>query len=375
MITVPFVDLHCQYQKMKSEIDAAIQHTITNSEFVRGKCVEQFEQKFAEIIGTSFCVSCGNGTDALYIAMKCLGISAGDQVITTAHSWISTSEAITQAGGQVIFCDTELDTFNIDPNLIEQKITPQTVGIVPVHLYGLPVDMDKIMSIARKHNLWVVEDCAQAHLARFKNNIVGTFGDAATFSFYPSKNLGAMGDAGAILTNNSQLAEKMTMFARHGGLKKGEHKIEGMNSRLDGMQASILLAKLKYLSDWTTARQDRAQIYDRALLAIPGLSAPTSYQDYEHVYHIYAIRHDKRNKLQNMLKNLGIQTQVNYPRALPFLPAYHRLKHKQKDFPNAWHNQSRVLSLPLYPELDFNKQKQVIDALIKSCKELESEEN
>src|ERR1700724_999518 len=240
---IPFVDLHAQYLSIKPEIDAAIAEVIAESAFVRGRHVETFERAWAKTIGLKHCVSCGNGTDALYISMRALGVQPGDEVITTAHSWISTSETITQAGARVVFCDTDYETFTIDPAQIGAKITSATVGIIPVHLYAHPADMDAIMTIAHKHDLWVIEDCAQAHLARYKGRQVGTFGNAATYSFYPGKNLGAMGDAGAVVTNDSPLAEHMTMLARHGGLTKNQHHIEGINSRLAGMQAAILSAK------------------------------------------------------------------------------------------------------------------------------------
>src|SRR5882762_6721389 len=217
---VPFVDLHGQYLGIKAEIDSAIAEVIAQSAFIRGKHVDAFEQAWAETLKVKHCISCANGTDALYITMRGLGLKVADEVITTAHSWIATSETITQAGGRVVFCDTQEDTFNIDPRLIEAKITKATVGIIPVHLCGQPADMNEIMAIAKKHNLWVIEDCAQAHLAAYKGKLVGTFGIAATFSFYPGKNLGAMGDAGAVLTNDPALARNMAMLARHGGLAK-----------------------------------------------------------------------------------------------------------------------------------------------------------
>ena len=220
------------------------------------------------------CVSCANGTDALYLAMAALKVAPGDEVITTAHSWISTSAMITHAGASVVFADTDDTTFTIDPAAIEAAITPRTVGIIPVHLYGQPADMDAIMAIARKHKLWVIEDCAQAHLARYKGQQIGTFGNAATYSFYPGKNLGAMGDAGAVVTNDGALAEHMTMLARHGGLVKHQHHIEGINSRLDGMQAAILSAKLPHLPDWTKARQDAAKVYDAGLNQIEDVVVP-----------------------------------------------------------------------------------------------------
>src|SRR5436190_8955123 len=246
---VPFVDLHAQYLGIKAEIDSAIGEVIAQSAFIRGKHVDTFEQAWVRTLKVKHCISCANGTDALYITMRGLGLKPGDEVITTAHSWIATSETITQAGGRVVFCDTDDVTFTIDPALIEDRITPATVGIIPVHLYGQSADMESIMAIARKHNLWVIEDCAQAHLARYKGKLVGTFGNAATFSFYPGKNLGAYGDAGCIVTNDDRLADWTTTYARHGG--KGDHVMEGMNSRLDGLQAAILNVKLRHLAQWT----------------------------------------------------------------------------------------------------------------------------
>ncbi len=317
MNKIPFADLHSQYLSIKPEIDDAIAAVIRESAFIRGPYVERFETEFAEALGVSHCVSCANGTDALYIAMHALGVQPGDEVITTAHSWIATSETITQAGGKVVFCDTERDSFNIDAAQIESKITPRTVGIIPVHLYGQAADMDAIMAIARKHGLWVIEDCAQAHLARYKGRLVGTFGQAATFSFYPGKNLGAMGDAGAVVTGDRDLAQRMAMFARHGGLTKGEHQIEGINSRLDGMQAAILSVKLRHLEAWTRARRDKAASYSAMLAGIAGLETPVEGEGREHVYHLYVVRHDRRDDLAAHLAATGIQTVINYPVAAP----------------------------------------------------------
>ena len=348
-MTVPFVDLHAQYLGIKPEIDAAIAEVIADSAFIRGRHVDAFEKAWAGTLGVRHCVSCANGTDALYIAMRGLGIQPGDEVITTAHSWISTSETITQAAGRVIFCDTDNETFNIDPTLIEAKITPRTVGIIPVHLYGQPADMAAIMAIARKHELWVIEDCAQAHLAKFKGQSVGTFGDAATFSFYPGKNLGAYGDAGCLVTNRDDLAEWCGTYARHGG--KGEHVMEGINSRLDGLQAGVLNVKLPHLAAWTEARRKVAARYDQLLAGIPDLVTPAVAPDCEHVYHLYVIRTSRRDALKKHLADDGIATSLNYPKALPFYPAYAYLGHRPSDFPVAHANQSRILSLPMYPEM------------------------
>ena len=269
---IPFVDLHSQYLTLKPQIDSTIAEVIAQSAYIRGPQVDAFEQAWGSALGVKHCVSCANGTDALYIAMRGLGLKAGDEVITTAHSWISTSETITQAGGRVVFCDTDDDTFNINPALIEAKISPRTVGIIPVHLYGQPADMDAIMAIARKHRLWVIEDCAQAHLARYGGKLVGTFGNAATFSFYPGKNLGAYGDAGCAVTNDDRLADFMTTFARHGG--KGEHVMEGINSRMDGLQGAVLNVKLPHLSGWIDARRRVAARYNELLRGVGDVVTP-----------------------------------------------------------------------------------------------------
>ena len=346
---IPFVDLHAQYLSIKDAIDKAIAEVIAESAYIRGLHVDAFEDAWAKTLGVKRCVSCANGTDAIYIALRGLGLKRGDEVITSAHSWISTSETITQAGGQVVFCDTDEETFTIDPIEIERKITPATVGIVPVHLYGQAADMGAIIAIARKHNLWVIEDCAQAHLARYNGQLVGTFGNVATFSFYPGKNLGAYGDAGCLVTNDDQLADWMATFARHGG--KGDHVMEGINSRMDGLQAAILNAKLPHLPAWTAARRRVAACYNELLEDVGDVITPTVESDRDHVYHLYVIRTENRDALREHLSEAGISTVLNYPKALPFYPAYAYLGHVPKDFPAAYFNQSRILSLPIYPEM------------------------
>lgn len=360
---VPFVDLYAQYKTIKEEIDFVINDVIEKSLFVRGPYVEKFEEMFASMMERKYCVSCANGTDSLYIAMVALGVKPGDEVIAPAHSWISTTETITQAGAKVVFCDTEEDTFTIDPRCIEAKITPNTVGIIPVHLYGQPADMDAIMALAKKHNLWVLEDCAQAHLARYNGQLVGTFGDVASFSFYPGKNLGAMGDAGAVVTNDPTLAEKMAMFARHGGLKKGDHKIEGINSRLDGLQAAILSVKLPHLPEWTAQRQRIAYEYSTLLSNIDGLIIPLVPPHKKHVWHLYVVQHPHRDLLAKHLLDNGIQTVINYPTALPFLPAYSRLGHEVSEFPVAYRHQSKILSLPIFPEITSVQMEHVVSGI------------
>ncbi|MEQ1714828.1 MAG: DegT/DnrJ/EryC1/StrS family aminotransferase [Hyphomicrobium sp.] len=348
---VPFADLHAQYTAIKSEIDAVIADVIATSAFIRGPFVERFEAEYAAAIGTQHCVSCANGTDALYIAMVALGVKPGDEVIVPAMSWISTSETVTQAGATVVFCDIDPATYTLDVRKLESKLTPRTVGIIPVHLYGQPAEMDKVMEIAGKRGLWVIEDCAQAHLATYHGLQVGTFGIAATFSFYPGKNLGAMGDAGAIVTNDKALAHRMAMFARHGGIVKGDHQIEGINSRLDGLQAAILSVKLKHLAAWTAARRRIAARYGQLLAGNAGLDCPKVGDARDPVWHLYVVAHDERDALATHLKAENVQTVINYPRALPYLPCYARFGATPDDFPAAHALQRRCLSLPIFPEM------------------------
>jgi dTDP-4-amino-4,6-dideoxygalactose transaminase len=365
---VPFVDMHAQYLSIKQEIDKAISSVIERSAFIRSQDVTKFEKQFAEAIGVKHCISCANGTDSLYILMKGLKIQPGDEVITSAHSWISTSETISQAGGKVIFCDTDAETFTIDPKLIESKINDRTVGIIPVHLYGQPADMDPILEIAKSKNLWVIEDCAQAHLAEYKGRKVGTMGTAASFSFYPGKNLGAMGDAGCLVTNEHDLAKWCELFARHGG--KGDHIIEGINSRLDGLQAAILSAKLPYLTEWTKKRQIVAKKYDELLSKIQKVKIPITAYYGTNVHHLYVIRVSSRNELKKYLELHGIETMLNYPKALPFYPAYSHMGYQPTDFPCAFKAQQEILSIPIYPEITDEQIAYVVNTIDSFFKQL-----
>ncbi len=359
---IPFVDLHAQYLTIKPDIDRVVADVIRQSSYIRGPYVEQFEADYARAMGAKHCVSCSDGTTAIFVAMKGLKIKPGDEVITTAHSWISTSETITQAGGRVVFCDTDMETFTINPALLESKLSSRTVGIIPVHLYGQPADMPAIMAFAKKHGLWVIEDCAQAHCATQDGRMVGSWGDASTFSFYPGKNLGAYGDAGALVTNDDQLADWCATFARHGG--KGDHLMEGINSRLDGLQAAILSVKLPHLAQWTAARQSIARRYDESLKGGGDIVVPPVAADRTHVYHLYVIRTERRDALRAHLKAAGVSTVLNYPKALPFYPAYAYLGHKPSDFPVAHRHQSEILSLPIYPELTAEQQDYVVSSIV-----------
>ncbi len=347
---VPFADLKAQYRAHETEIDAAIRGVIEQSSFIGGKFVRNFEQEFAREIGIEHCIGCGNGTDAIFIVLKMLGIGAGDEVITTAISWIATSETISLTGAAPVFVDVDA-TGCIDVDRIEAAISPKTRCIIPVHLHGQPARMARIEEIAKRHELLIIEDCAQAHLAESNGRRVGTLGRAATFSFYPGKNLGAYGDAGCIVTNDSTLAAACRRFANHGSLTKHEHAFEGINSRLDGMQAAILSAKLPHLQAWTRRRRELASAYDRLLAGVPGVRPLARNPDGSHVFHVYVVEVENREALREQLTAAGIETAIHYPRALPFLPAYQRLKKHESDYPQAARLQARILSLPMFPEM------------------------
>jgi dTDP-4-amino-4,6-dideoxygalactose transaminase len=346
---IPLVGLFDQYQTIQPEIDAAIQNIIAKSAFVGGEEVRRFEEEFAAFCEARACVGVGNGTDALYLTLRALGIGAGDEVITVAHTFIATAEAISMTSALPVFIDVKDDTMLMDPALIEAAITPRTKAIVPVHLYGQPCDMDAIMEIARRHDLKVVEDAAQAHGARWRGQRVGSIADAATFSFYPGKNLGAFGDAGAIVSQDEALIEQIRMLANHGRLEKYTHKMEGVNSRLDGMQAAILRVKLRYLDEWNQKRRAIADAY-REQLTHPSIILPTVHEHAEPVWHLFVIRLAEREQLQSVLKQEGIATGIHYPIPLHLQPAYEdrRANYQLRATERA---AQEVLSLPMYPEL------------------------
>jgi dTDP-4-amino-4,6-dideoxygalactose transaminase len=353
MKNIPFVDLKIQYLSIKDQVDQAIAEVISNTAFIGGNFVKQFEEEFAKFCGTKHCIGVGNGTDALYIALKSLGIGQGDEVITSAFSFIATSEAITQSGAKSVFVDINPESYNIDVNKIEEKITDKTKAIIPVHLYGQPAEMDNIQKIARKYNLRIIEDAAQAHGANYKDRIVGSMGDMATFSFYPGKNLGAYGDGGALVTDDDELANRARKFANHGRIPKYDHEIEGINSRLDGIQAAILNVKLKYLDKWTDDRILNAQSYSEQLKK-SCLQIPKKTYSIKSVFHLYVIRLQGKNrdKFREILRSEGISTGIHYPIALPFLEAYSYLNHDYSDFPEARKASDEVVSLPMFPELN-----------------------
>jgi dTDP-4-amino-4,6-dideoxygalactose transaminase len=350
-LIIPFVDLKAQYDSIKNEIDSTIENVINDSAFIGGYYVNQFEKKFAELYGVKYCISVANGTDSLYIIMKMLGIQNGDEVITSAYSWISSSETISQTGAKPIFVDIHQDYYTIDEDQIEKCITSNTKAIIPVHIHGQVCNMNKIIKLAQKYNLYIIEDCAQSHFSKYNDFLAGTIGIASSFSFYPGKNLGAYGDAGCILTNDDYLANKFRMYANHGAIKKHQHQIEGINSRMDGLQAAILSVKLSYILSWTNERKRCARKYLELLKGNRHIKCPRIRPNSEHSFHLFSIQVEDRENLQSFLKYNGIETVIHYPKALVNLKCYEYLNLNSNNYPNATKIESKILSLPIYPEL------------------------
>lgn len=363
---LPFVDLKAQYQSIKTEIDAAIASVIADTAFIGGgnnKYVTRFEADFSEFIGLKHVVSCANGTDSIEILLEAYGIGSGHEVLVPAVSWVSTSEAVGRSGAKPVFVDVDPATLLIDVNKIEEKISTATKAILPVHLYGNAVDMSSLMTIANKHNLIVIEDCAQSHGAEHNGQLAGTFGHAASFSFYPGKNLGAYGDAGGISTNSAEIAAKCRMIANHGQLEKHNHVMEGRNSRMDGIHAAVLSVKLKHLAKWNQLRGQHADTLN-TLLAGSGLTLPVANHNARHVYHLYVVRSANRDALKKHLAAKGIETAIHYPTALPFLKAYEKWGYTEADFPVAFAETKKILSLPMFPEMTQEQLRYLAEAVV-----------
>jgi dTDP-4-amino-4,6-dideoxygalactose transaminase len=350
MNNIPLVGLYAQYQQIKPEIDSAIERVISKSQFVGGEEVKLFEEEFAAYCESDHCVGVGNGTDAVHLALRAIGIGSGDEVITVAHTFIATTEGITAAGANPILIDIKEDTMLMDPDLIEPAITPRTRAIIPVHLYGQPCEMDRIMEIAHKHGLKVIEDAAQAHGARWVGQRVGSIGDAACFSFYPGKNLGAYGDAGAVVSKDWQFIDRLRMLANHGSVTKYTHEVEGVNSRLDGLQAAILRVKLRHLDAWNEQRRSHANYYLNALRGSE-LIPVAIHENAEPVWHLFVVRAADREEFQKQLADEGIATGIHYPLPLHLQPAYADLNLPAGSFPMTEKIAKEIVSLPMFPEL------------------------
>lgn len=351
-MTIPFLNIKAQHETIKDEIATALQEVINNTSFAGGPQVKRFEDNFARFCQCEHAIGVGSGTDALWMALIGLGIGKGDEVITSPGTFIATAEAISFCGATPVFVDIDAQTYNIDPSLIEAAITPRTKAIIPVHLFGQTADMDPILEIARRHNLVVIEDACQAHNAEYKGRRAGSLSAAGCFSFYPGKNLGAYGEAGAVVTNNQELADKLRMFRDHGQRKKYYHSIIGWNTRMDGFQGAVLDVKLPHLPAWTNARRRNATLYNELLKDVAQIKLPFEADYAQHVYHIYAIRAQNRDQLINKLAEQGITCGIHYPVPLHLQEAYQFLGYSEGDFPNAEKCAQEFVSLPMFPELE-----------------------
>ncbi len=357
---VPYLDLKAVHEPLEEELTRIFFQVMDESYFVYGRQVSEFENAFAHKLGVNHCLAVGNCTDALHIVLKSLGIGPGDEVIVPAMTWITDAEVVSNLGARPVFVDVHPQSFTLDPSKIKDSLTAKTKAIIPVHLYGQMADMKAIMAIAKTHHLKVIEDCAQSHFASQNGTYAGSFGDAAVFSFYPTKNLGALGDAGAIVTNDKSLHQYCRKLANHGAADKHSHVFPGINSRMDTLQAAVLLLKLSHIDTWNEERRELAKNYSDALAAISGLEIPEIMEVNRHVFHVYNVLCNRRDQLKDFLKEQGIQTQIHYPKALPFTKAYEALGAQAADFPVACQMQGEGLSLPIYPGMEEDQQAYVI---------------
>ena len=360
---VPFLNLKLQYETIKDEIHDAINEVIAKSAFAGGPFVAQFEKEFAEFCKCQYAIGVGSGTEALWIPLLALGIGRGDEVITVPNTFIATTEAISFCGATPVFVDIDEKTYSMNPDLLEAAITPKTRAIIPVHIFGQTADMDPIMEIAGKHNLFVIEDACQAHGSEYKEKRAGTIGDAAAFSFYPGKNLGAFGEGGAITTNNLELATKMRMFRDHGQTQKYYHGIIGWNARMDGIQGAVLSVKLKHLESWNEARRKNAHLYNELLSNVDGVITPMEADYAKHVYHIYAIRVQNRDILIKKLTEKNIACGIHYPVPIHLQEAYNFLGHGKGSFSIAEKCAEEFVSLPMFPELTMEQIEYIVNQI------------
>ena len=348
---VPYMDLSAQYAPINDEVNRAVRAVFERNAFCGGAFVERFEEAFAAYCGVKHAIGVGSGTDALWFALLAAGVGPGDEVITVPNSFIATAEAVSFCGATPVFVDVDPDTLTMDPSLVEAAISPHTRAIVPVHLFGQTAEMDGIDRIARRYGLAVIEDAAQAHGAEYRGRRAGSLGLAGCFSFYPGKNLGAPGEAGAVTTNDDDLAARVRMLRDHGQAQKHDHRLIGFNGRMDGIHGAVLDVKLRHLDSWNDARRERAYIYHELLSRVPGITLPEQADYARHVYHVYAIRCDRRDDLMTFLQQRGIGCGVHYPVPIHLQPAYRGLGQRGGDFPHAEAAARRMVSLPMYPEL------------------------
>ncbi len=362
-LEIPVFDLKRQYKYLKTELDNAFTNVFESGAFVLGENVRLFEEEFANYLGAGFAVGVGSGTEALHLSLKACDIGPGDEVITVPNTAVPTISAISFAGARPVLVDVTPDTYTIDTKKIEKKITNKTKAILPVHLYGHTAEMEQIMRLAKAHNLRIIEDACQAHGAQYNGKNAGTLGDIGCFSFYPTKNLGAYGDGGIVVTNNEELYNKLIMLRNYGEVKKFTSKIEGFNSRLDEIQAAVLRVKLKHLDTWTNRRREIATLYQQ-LLFNSKVQLPCERQWAKHVYHLFVIRINKRDALKDYLQERGVGTHIHYPIPIHLQEAYEKLGYKTGDFPISERNAGEILSLPIYPELTTEEIEEVASLIM-----------
>ena len=360
---VQFIDFSQQYHEIKDEIDKGLKEVFRKADFVLGEEAESFEKEFAQYCEVKYGVGVNSGTDALYLAVSALDIDVGDEVILPAFTFIATALCISYAGARPVFVDIEEDTYNLDPKKLEKAITKKTKAVIPVHIYGQAANMSEIQGIAKKHNLKIIEDAAQAHGAAYKGEKIGSLGDVACFSFYPTKGLGAFGDAGMIVTNDKNVYEKSLMLRDYGRVSRYSHKIKGYNSRLDTIQAVVLSSKLRRLDQWNKMRAQSAAYYGKLLGGIKGIKTPVIKDDRTHVFQTFAIRAKNREKLMEYLKQKNISSLIHYPIPLHLQEAYEELNHKKGDFPVSEAVADDILSLPMYPHMKKEEIEYVCSAL------------
>ncbi len=362
MARVPFVDLSAQYATIKDEIDVAISEVVRGTHFILGQDVKAFEEAFATFCGAAYAVGVDSGTSALELSLRAYGVEPGDEVITAANTFIATAFAISYTGATPVLVDIDPQTYTLDVSLLEKAITAKTKAIIPVHLYGQPADMEPILDIARRHHLIVIEDACQAHGAMYKEKYVGALGNAAAFSFYPAKNLGAYGDGGIIVTNDKEIANCLRMLRDYGQREKYHHELQGYNRRLDTIQAAVLKAKLPHLEGWNAARRQHAEMYDK-LLSGNGIVTPVKADYATPAYHLYVIRVENRNELKDYLQERGVATGIHYPIPIHLQTAYRCLGYGKGSFPITERYAEQILSLPMYAELTPQLIEQVTEAI------------
>lgn len=363
MNSIPLVDLKAQYAAIKPQIQAAIGEVLDSAQFINGPAVADFERQFAEFCGVGYAVGVGNGTDALTLVLKALGVGDGDEVITAANTFIATAEAIVAVGATPVFVDVDPLHFNMTPEGFSAAITPRTKAVIPVHLYGQTAPIAEIVDMAKRRSIKIVEDAAQAHGAEYNGRRAGSWGDAATFSFYPAKNLGSYGDAGAIVTNSEEVATRARMLRDHGRTDKYLHEYIGVNSRLDTLQAAILGVKLAYMDEWNEARRAVAAKYDAALSEFAWMTLPSEIAGGRHIYHLYVIQCARREELRRYLSDNGIGVGIHYPVPLHLQPAFRALGYGAGDFPVAERLADSILSIPMYPEITVAQQRRIVQTI------------